>query len=325
MTPLLALEDLKVEFRTDRGTVQAVNGISLAIQPGETVGLVGESGCGKSVTGLAILGLVPSPPGRVAGGRVLFEGRNLLTLPAADLRRVRGEAISMVFQDPLSALNPVLGIGAQSVELLKAHGRISAGEAKRRVLDAFSDVGLPDPAAVFAAYPHQLSGGMRQRVLIATAILLRPKLVIADEPTTALDVTIQAQLIALFQRLKAEYRLTLLLISHDLGVVVQLADRVAVMYAGRLVEEAPTAALFHAPRHPYTKGLLDSIPSRWRGAAPRGIPGAVPDAADLPAGCPFHPRCPRAIDPCRGVFPETTNFGAGHRGACYNPEPAGAA
>ena len=322
MTALLSIEDLHVVFETDRGLVRAVNGASFSLEAGETLGLVGESGCGKTVTGLSILQLIPAPPGRIAGGRILFEDRNLLDLAPAQLRRIRGEAIAMIFQEPLSALNPVLGVGAQVVEMIQAHQPVSKGESRRRSIEAFREVGLADPDGTFQAYPHQLSGGMRQRVLIAMAIVLRPKLVIADEPTTALDVTIQAQIISVFKRLKAEHQMTLLLISHDLGVVVQLADRIAVMYAGHVVEEAPTATLFRTPRHPYTRGLLDAIPARRQsGQLPQGIPGTVPDAADVPSGCPFHPRCPRVVEVCRGTFPETTRFGGGQRAACYNPQP----
>ncbi|HEX9780368.1 MAG TPA: ABC transporter ATP-binding protein [bacterium] len=318
MAALLEIEGLHVLFRTDRGLVRAVNGASLRVGEGDTVGLVGESGCGKSVTASAVLGLVPSPPGELAAGRILFDGRDLARASREELRRVRGAKIGMVFQDPLSALNPVLTIEAQLTETLHAHERLSRADARARALEALRDVGLPDPAQHLKAYPHQLSGGMRQRVMIAMAIVLRPALLIADEPTTALDVTVQAQLIALLRELKRRHRMAMLLISHDLGVVVQLAERIAVMYAGHVVEEAPTVELFRRPRHPYTRGLLEAVPGR--GTPARGIPGAVPDAAALPGGCPFHPRCPRAQTRCREVFPDDTGS-LGRRFACHNPEP----
>ncbi len=322
MTPLLEVDNLHVVFDTDRGAVRAVNGVSFAVQPGETLGLVGESGCGKTMTAQAILRLIPSPPGRIAGGRILFDGEDVLLARPERLRRLRGAAIGMIFQEPLSALNPVLSVGTQLTELLTAHGSVSRTAMRQQALETLSEVGLPDPPALLRAYPHQLSGGMRQRVVIAMAIALRPRLVIADEPTTALDVTVQAQIITLFKQLKARHHMTLLLISHDVGVMVQLADRIAVLYAGHVVEEAPTATLFTAPRHPYTRGLLAAIPARRApGELPEAIPGAVPDAAQLPSGCPFHPRCPRVLEVCRGTFPEMTVFDPAHRAACYNPEP----
>jgi len=318
---LLSIEHLSVEFETDRGVVRAVNGVSLSVAAGETLGLVGESGCGKSVTGLSILRLLPSPPGRITGGRIAFEGEDVLAASMPRMREIRGAAISMIFQDPLSALNPVMTSGRQVMELVQAHERVGEAQARERMLTALRDAGLPDPAAAADAYPHELSGGMRQRVMIAMAIVLRPQLVIADEPTTAVDVTVQAQLISLFQRLKATHGMALLLISHDLGVVAQLADRIAVMYAGHVVEEAPTKELFRSPRHPYTRGLLDSIPSRQApGTLPQGIPGTVPDPVTLPSGCPFHPRCPRRVERCPQTFP-MTELQEASRFACYNPEP----
>lgn len=322
MSALLEIHDLEVVFETDRGLVRAVNGLSLSIQAGETLGLVGESGCGKTVTGMSVMRLLPCPPGRITGGSIRLDGEDLLGLSEERMRKLRGSKLGMVFQDPLSALNPVLRVGAQLTELIRAHTSQRSMQARRRVLEAFSEVGLPDPGRVFEAYPYQLSGGMRQRALIAMAFLLHPALIIADEPTTALDVTVQAQIIALCQKLKAQYRMTMLLISHDLGVVAQLADRIGVMYAGKLVEEAPTRKLLTTPRHPYTKGLLEALPARRRdGALPQAIPGSVPNPVALPSGCPFHPRCARVQDRCKSDYPNTSSFGEGHRGACHNPEP----
>lgn len=316
---LLEVQNLKVVFDTDRGQIRAVNDVSFSVAANEIVGIVGESGCGKSVTAAATMGLIPNPPGRVTGGRILFEGEDVSRLSPGALRALRGQKIGMIFQDPLSSLNPVLNIETQMIEGALAHGILSRDRARSRAADLLDQVGLPDPQKQLRSYPHELSGGMRQRVMIAMALMLEPKLLIADEPTTALDVTVQAQLIELFQRLSRDHNMAMLLISHDLGIVVQLARRILVMYAGHLVEEAPTEALFASPRHPYTQGLLDSIPDLETGKLPVGIGGQVPDPAALPAGCSFHPRCPNAKDRCRETFPEISTDPGGRAYACYYP------
>ncbi len=316
--PLLEVSDLRTVFETDEGTVRAVDGVSFAVAPGETLALVGESGSGKSVTALSILRLVPEPPGRVVAGRVLFRGRDLLGLPPREMRRVRGREISMVFQEPMTSLNPVFTCGEQIVEVLVLHERLGRRAARARALELLRLVGIPAPEQRLDEYPHQLSGGMRQRVMIAMALACRPALLIADEPTTALDVTIQAQILELLGRLRAELGMALLLITHDLGVVAEVADRVAVMYAGQVVEQAPVEGVFHATRHPYTAGLLASLPRLGeRAAALRPIPGQVPDAARFPAGCRFHPRCPVAVERCRAAEPPLEPAGPGHLSRCW--------
>jgi oligopeptide/dipeptide ABC transporter ATP-binding protein len=319
MANLLEIQGLRVHFDTGRGVVKAVDGIDLAVGAGETLGLVGESGCGKSVTALSILRLL-APPGRILGGRILFEGVDLLSLPEGEIRKVRGARIGLVFQEPASALNPVLTVGYQVGESLIIHRGMSRREAVREAAELFRVVSIPDPERSVRLYPHQLSGGLRQRVLIAMALACRPALLIADEPTTALDVTIQAQILDLLRRLRGEYRLSVLLISHDLGVIAEMADRVAVMYAGRIVEERPAADLFRSPRHPYSASLLRSIPRRRPGEPrPRrlqAIPGSVPDLSLLPGGCSFHPRCPDVMDRCRGEDPAMTADPSG-RVACF--------
>ena len=290
---LLAVEDLRVEIPTPRGTVHAVRGVSFRVRPGETFALVGESGSGKTMTCRAIVRLV-HPPGRITGGRVIFEGRDLAGLPERELEDVRGRGVVMVFQDPMTALNPVLSVERQISEVLPA------GDARRdRAVELLRHVGIPDPARRLGAYPHELSGGQRQRVMLAIALARQPKLLLADEPTTALDVTIQAQILRLLVTLQRELGMALILVTHDLGVVYQAVDRVAVMYAGEVVELAPTARLFARPSHPYTLGLIRSIPSvdRQRRLAP--IPGSPPDLATLGRGCPFAPRCALAIAECR--------------------------
>jgi oligopeptide/dipeptide ABC transporter ATP-binding protein len=320
MPHLLEIQGLRTCFTTDQGVLKAVDGVDLSLGEGQTLGLVGESGCGKSVTALSILRLITSP-GRIAGGRILFEGRDLLALPEREMRRVRGNRIGLVFQEPASALNPVLTVGFQVAESLLIHRGLSRREAMREAEELFRIVSIPDPAGSVRQYPHQLSGGLRQRVLIAIALACKPAVLIADEPTTALDVTIQAQILDLLRRLREEYHLSVILISHDLGVIAEMADRVAVMYAGRIVEEAPVREMFRAPRHPYTLGLLRSIPRRRPGEPrPRrlhAIPGNVPDLARLPGGCSFHPRCPDVMDVCRALDPAMTAEAAGGRVACF--------
>ena len=315
---ILQVEELRTHFTTDGGVVRAVDGVSFEVRAGETLALVGESGSGKSVTALSILRLVPEPPGRIVGGRVIFEGRDLLAVPPAAMRRVRGREISMVFQEPMSSLNPVFTCGEQIVEVLVLHERMARREARARAVELLQWVGIPDPVQRAAEYPHQLSGGMRQRVMIAMALACRPALLIADEPTTALDVTIQAQILELLQRLQDELGMAVLLITHDLGVVAETADRVAVLYAGQVVESCDAAAAFLRTRHPYTAGLLASLPRLGsRDRRLRVIPGQVPDAARFPAACRFHPRCPAALERCRTVDPPLETLDGGHQSRCW--------
>ncbi|MFH1278706.1 MAG: ABC transporter ATP-binding protein [Candidatus Eisenbacteria bacterium] len=302
--PLLEIEGLRTRFDTEEGTARAVDSLSLVVNEGEVVGLVGESGCGKSVTALSILRLIPDPPGRIDGGRILFRGEDLLVLSEAEMGRVRGNRISMVFQEPMSALNPVLTIGLQVAEGLRRHRGLSKKDARREAVEMLRIVGIPDPEERSGDYPHRLSGGMRQRVLLAGALACRPELLIADEPTTALDVTIQAQILDLLRGMKERFGMALLLITHDLGVVAETADRVAVMYAGEIVEEASAESLFRSPRHPYTEALLRSLPRPGEAGPLRSVAGSVPSAFNLPGGCRFHPRCPIAEDRCREAHPE---------------------
>ena len=316
--PLLAVDDLVTTFSTEEGLVTPVDGVSFTVERGETVGVVGESGCGKSVTSLSILRLVPSPPGRIAQGRILFEGQDLLTLSEREMRAIRGRDIAMIFQEPMTSLNPVFTCGDQILEALRRHQKVSATEARDQALELLHLVGIPLPEQRLGAYPHQLSGGMRQRIMIAMALCCHPRLLIADEPTTALDVTIQAQILDLLRHLKRQLSMAVLLITHDLGVVAETAERVVVMYAGKVVEEAPVRTLFHTPRHPYTEGLLRSIPrlDERRESLPV-IEGMVPNLLDLPSGCRFHPRCPRAERRCREEAPALRSLGEGHRVACW--------
>jgi len=313
---LLEVSHLTTVFDLAAGTALAVNDVSFEIRAGETLGLVGESGSGKSVTALSIMGLV-QPPGRIAGGDILFKGRDLLTLPESDMRAIRGAEISLIFQEPMTALNPVFTIGDQIAEALLVHGRTTRREARSRVVELLENVRMPDAQARVDDYPHQLSGGMRQRVLIAMAIACKPALVIADEPTTALDVTIQAQILDLLREMKTAFNLSLLLITHDLGVVAETADRVAVMYGGRIVEEGPVRAIFREPQHPYTRGLLASMPGRSEGRRLRAIDGSVPVLGAFPPGCAFHPRCPDRFDPCSGHPPKAYTVGEAHTARCY--------
>jgi peptide/nickel transport system ATP-binding protein len=313
---LLTVAHLTTVFDTPGGPIAAVDDVSFEIRAGETLGLVGESGSGKSVTALSIMRLV-QPPGRIASGRLAFNGRDLLALSPSAMREVRGAEIALIFQEPMTALNPVFTIGDQISETLRVHGRGNRREARARAIELLDAVRIPDAAARVADYPHQLSGGMRQRVLIAMAIACNPSLVIADEPTTALDVTIQAQILDLLREMKAAFNLSLLLITHDLGVVAETADRVAVMYAGRIVEEGPVRAIFRAPQHPYTRGLLASIPGGARGQRLRAIDGSVPMLGALPPGCAFNPRCPDRFEPCTGSPPPDYAVGAEHGAKCY--------
>jgi len=299
---LLEVRNLSTHFFTKRGEVPAVDKVSFTLKRGETLGLVGESGSGKSVTSLSIMRLV-GVPGKIVGGEVIFKGRDLLKLSEDEMRRIRGNDIAMIFQDPMASLNPVYTVGEQIAESIRLHQQVNHREAKNRVIEIMKSVSIPDPGRRVDDYPHQLSGGMRQRVMIAMAVSCNPELLIADEPTTALDVTIQAQILELLARLQEEFKLGLLLITHDLGVVAETADRVAVMYAGKIVEEAPTRELFKSPKHPYTEGLLRSVPRISKASADKRtrletIEGTVPNLLDLPVGCHFAPRCHYRIDEC---------------------------
>jgi oligopeptide/dipeptide ABC transporter ATP-binding protein len=313
---LLSVEDLGVEFPRNGGSVRAASGVSFAIETGETVALVGESGCGKSATALALFRLVP-PPGRIVSGRVDFDGTDLLPLPEDAIRRFRGAGLAWVPQEPGAALNPVLSVGSQIVDVIRAHRALPKREAWAEAVDLLGRVGIPDPAQRAREYPHQYSGGMKQRALVAMALSARPKLLVADEPTTAVDPTLKLGILDLLRSLRDERGLSILLITHDMGAVAALADRVLVMYAGRIVEEAPVQALFDDPRHPYTRGLLASVPrvDLERGLLP-SIPGSVPDLAQLPPGCAFHPRCAMARDACRAAVPPLVPDGPGRRVAC---------
>ncbi len=314
--PLLDVRRLSAGFALPGGMLRAVDDVSFGVGRGETLALVGESGCGKSVTAFSILRLL-QPPGRILGGQILFEGRDLLALDEGEMRRVRGARIALIFQEPSAALNPVFTIGDHIVETLRAHGRVSRREARGRAVDLLAAVRMPDPAARARDYPHQLSGGMCQRAVIALALACEPSLVIADEPTTALDVTIQAEILDLLAEMKARYGLSLLLITHDLGIVAGMADRVAVMYAGRLVEEAPVRRLFDAAAHPYTRALLASVRTRAKGQPLPAIEGTVPDLAALPPGCAFAPRCPERLPVCSTAAPEAFEPAAGQRARCH--------
>jgi peptide/nickel transport system ATP-binding protein len=316
METLLRVENLTTVFDLTAGPVPAVDDVSFEVRAGETLGLVGESGSGKSVTALSIIRLV-QPPGRISNGSIRFKGRELLALPEADMRKVRGADIALIFQEPMTALNPVFTIGDQIAETLLVHGRATRRDAKTRAIELLQAVRIPEPAARVSDYPHQLSGGMRQRVLIAMALACRPSLVIADEPTTALDVTIQAEILDLLRDMKSAFNLSLLLITHDLGVIAETADRVAVMYAGRLVEQGPVRAIFRNPQHPYTRGLLASIPGGVRGGRLRAIDGSVPMLEAVPPGCAFHPRCPDRFEPCDLTPPPDYAVGEEQTARCY--------
>jgi len=315
--PLLAIDKLVTEFRTEHGTVRAVDGVSFEIPRGKTLGVVGESGCGKSVTALSIMRLIQDPPGRIAGGRVVYEGKNLLELPEKEMRSIRGNKISMIFQEPMTSLNPVFTTGDQVAEAIRLHQKKSRKQALERAVELYQLVGIPEPEARVRAYPHQMSGGMRQRVMIAMALACKPDLLIADEPTTALDVTIQAQILDLLARLQRELGMSILLITHDLGVVAETCEEVVVMYAGRVVERARVGDLFAQPHHHYTAGLLRSVPSfdeQGRDSTAKGrlqeIPGMVPPLHALPRGCRFQDRCPAVQERCRAEEPELVSIGA---------------
>ena len=319
--PLLEVESLQTHFRTPDGINRAVDGVSFHVNAGETLAIVGESGCGKSVTAMSILRLIPEPPGKIAGA-IRFNGRDLLTLSEKEMRQIRGNEISMIFQEPMTSLNPVLTVGRQIGETLRLHQGLSKAEAEAKAVEMLTLVGIPEPARRVKEYPHQLSGGMRQRVMIAIALACNPKLLIADEPTTALDVTIQAQILELMRDLKHRVGAAIVLITHDLGVVAEVAERVIVMYAGRKVEEAAIGPLFRTPRHPYTKGLLGSMPklgSSLTGEESRltEIPGLVPSLKKKLDGCVFASRCPHTTDLCRTVAPALEEKAPGHVAACH--------
>ena len=316
--PLLEVKDLRIEFPTRRGTLVAVDGISFSIAPGEVLGVVGESGAGKSLTGMAIIGLL-EPPGRIAAGEIRLEGRRIDDLPPAEMRKLRGRRIGAIFQDPLTSLNPLYTVGEQLVETILTHLEVGRDAARRRALQLLAEVGIPAAEARIDQYPHQFSGGMRQRVVIALALCAEPRLIVADEPTTALDVSIQAQIITLLRRLARDHGTAVMLITHDMGVIAETADRVAVMYAGRIAEIGPVREVLQAPRHPYTVGLMGSIPKL--GTARRHtrlvqIDGAMPRLTAIPPGCAYHPRCPRRFARCESERPELLAVGNA-RASCW--------
>lgn len=319
--PVLSIQDLVVEFKTEAGLIRALDGVSFDVQEGEALGIVGESGCGKSVTALSILKLIPSPPGRIAGGSIKLDDIDVVNQPDDEMRKVRGSLASMIFQEPMTALNPVFTIGNQMVEIIRVHQKVSKAEAKIQAIEMLRTVNIESPEQRIDQYPHELSGGMRQRVMIAMALSCSPKLLIADEPTTALDVTVQAQVMEEINRLQREMNMGLILITHDLGVIAESCTRVVVMYCGKIIEMAETEELFRNPRHPYTRGLLDSIP-RIREKKLETLPiieGMVPDLANLPKGCRFADRCPKAEDHCRESEPPLEDTESGGKVACFIP------
>ncbi len=318
MAPLLEVKNLKTQFFTQDGVVHAVNDISYELSPGETLGIVGESGSGKSVGVMSVMRLIPMPPGKIVGGEVLFEGTDLLKVSEDEIRSIRGNKIAMIFQDPMTSLNPVLTIGKQISEAVQLHLGMDKKQAKQRTIELLEMVGIPSAEQRFDNYPHQFSGGMRQRAMIAMGLSCNPQLLIADEPTTALDVTIQAQIVDLVNRLREEIGMAIIWITHDLGVVAGIADRVIVMYGGRIVEEAPVVELYQNPRHPYTLGLLGSIPrlDEDRPEKLESIDGLPPDLVDYPKGCPFYARCHYRIDQCQEAPPPLVSVGPGHQSAC---------
>ena len=324
MASLLTIENLTVDFHTEEGIVRPVHGVNLSVEPGETLAVVGESGCGKSVTALSIMRLVLMPPGRFESGTIRFKGRNLLEATEQEMRDVRGNDIGMVFQEPMTSLNPIFTIGDQIAETIVLHQKKTYKEAKELTLEMLNKVAIPSPSKRIDQYPHELSGGMKQRIMIAMAISCKPALLIADEPTTALDVTIQAQILDLLKELQRETHMAIILITHNLGIVAEYADRVAVMYAGKIVEEAGTEILFDAPGHPYTRGLLHSLPQENSGTRLEPIAGTVPNPAYLPEGCSFHPRCPEVLSHCNQDIPElkgNSKMDPIHKVACWLNSP----
>jgi oligopeptide/dipeptide ABC transporter ATP-binding protein len=319
--PLLRIEDLTTEFRTDLGVVRAVDGLDLSIPAGETMGIVGESGCGKSTIGLSVMRLIPEPPGKITSGKILFEGKDLLRLDRREMRRIRGNRISMIFQEPMASLNPVRRVGDVVAEVIALHLKMSRRDAWDKAIEALERVRIPSPHIRVHDFPHQMSGGMRQRVMIALAISCKPSLIIADEPTTALDVTIQAQILNLLNQIKGESDTSVVLVTHNLGVIAENAQQVAVMYAGKLIEHADTKELFDRPLHPYTQGLIASMPRLDRGVNRGGrlkmIPGAVPSLLHLPTGCGFAERCPQSTEHCRTAAPFPITAHPGHQVRCW--------
>jgi oligopeptide transport system ATP-binding protein len=322
MSKLLQVRDLETRFYTQDGVVKAVNGVTYDLDEGETLGIVGESGCGKSVSVLSMIRLIPTPPGKITGGEVLFEDRDLLKMDSDEIRHVRGNRVAMIFQDPMTSLNPVLTIGRQVGEALEVHMGMDRAQARRRSIELLEMVGIPQADQRIRDYPHQFSGGMRQRVMIAMALSCNPQILIADEPTTALDVTIQAQIVDLVKRLQDEIGMSVIWITHDLGVVAGLVERVNVMYAGFIVETGPVKDIYARPRHPYTIGLLGSLPRLDESTHEKlsSIEGLPPDLIAPPPGCPFEPRCEYAIDRCQRENPELMSVGLDHRAACWNLE-----
>ena len=315
--PLLEVRDLSIHFFTEEGVIQAVQNVSFEIYPGEILGLVGESGCGKSVTGLSLLRLIPIPPGRIVNGDITFDGRSLLNLEEKEMERVRGNDISMIFQEPMTSLNPVFTIGDQIMEAIILHQGLDKKAARERAIEMLDRVRIPSPDKTIDSYPHQLSGGMRQRAMIAMALSCQPKLLIADEPTTALDVTIQAQVLELLKEIQREMGMSVMLITHDLGVIAEIADRVAVMYAGRIFEYGPIEPIFGKMRNPYTRGLMHSIPQLTeKRSRLNAIPGQVPDPMDLPVGCKFNPRCYLVIEDCKKEEPPLFQINGDHFSRC---------
>ncbi|MGZ7440602.1 ABC transporter ATP-binding protein [Paenibacillus sp. TH7-28] len=323
MANLLEISGLRTEFTTPGGVIKAVDGVSFTVRKGETLGIVGESGCGKSITSLSIMQLLPKRVGRIAAGEIRFEGKNLLTASAREMRQIRGNRIAMIFQEPMTSLNPVFKVGKQVSEAARYHLKIGKQEARRRVVEMLAKVGIPRPEKIFDQYPHQLSGGMRQRVMIAMAMVCNPSLLIADEPTTALDVTIQAQILDLMRDLQSKEGTSIMMITHDLGVVSEMCDRVVIMYAGQVVEETDVKTLFREPRHPYTRGLLASLP-QLAGDADRlkSIPGQVPNPLEMPSGCRFAPRCPMRAERCEQSAPELKEVAPGHLCRCLLEQEA---
>jgi peptide/nickel transport system ATP-binding protein len=322
--PVLEVKNLRTAFRTENGQLMAVDDVSFSVQAGQTIGIVGESGCGKSVTSLSIMGLIPSPPGKIVGGEIRFKGKNLVDLPASEMRKIRGNDISMIFQEPMTSLNPVFTIGNQIMETIVLHQKLPKDKAKEKAVDMLRLVGIPAPERRVDDYPHQLSGGMRQRVMIAMALSCNPAVLIADEPTTALDVTIQAQILELIKSLREKLNMAVVLITHDLGVVAETCNFVVVMYAGKVVEQGTAEDIFYRPAHPYTRGLLNSIPSEAGGERKKGrletIPGLVPNLLNLPKGCRFMDRCKYAKpETCGKAEPALESVGDGHKAACFFP------
>jgi len=316
--PLLAVRDLSIQFFTYQGVVRALENVNLTIQPGEIMGLVGETGCGKSVMARSVLRLIPDPPGKITGGEILFKGENILKAHRRRLREIRGNRISMIFQEPMSSLNPVYTVGNQMEEVVILHQKVNRSRAQEICIQMLQQVKMPDPERVLGKYPHELSGGMRQRVMIAMELSCRPDLLIADEPTTALDVTVQGQVLTILDDLVRRIGVSVLFISHDLGVIAQLCGRVSVMYAGKIVETASVRDLFAAPRHPYTEGLLQAIPSVDKDRdSLMVIPGMVPRLINPPGGCRFHPRCTKRFDPCDNIVPKLFEVTPGHEVACH--------